>query len=58
MLEMRLFLALLQMTFFFEAIPEELDGSEASEVVTVHPTKSYVRPIPWAEQTCGSLIFV
>jgi hypothetical protein len=35
--------------FFFEAIPEELDGSEASEVVTVHPTKSYVRPIPWAK---------
>jgi hypothetical protein len=50
MLEIRLFLALLQMSFFFEAVPEELDGSEASEVVTVHPTKSYVRPIPWAVQ--------
>ena len=48
MLEIRLFLALLQMTFFFEAVPEDLDGSEASEVVTVHPKKSYVRPIPWA----------
>jgi len=49
MLWMRLFLALLQTTFFFEAIPEELDGSEAREVATVHPTKAYVRPIPWAD---------
>jgi hypothetical protein len=38
------------MSFFFEAIPEELDGSEAREMVTVHPTKAYVRPIPWAER--------
>ena len=45
-----MFLALLQMTFFFEAVPEELDGSEANEVVTVRPKKSYVRPIPWAER--------
>jgi hypothetical protein len=45
MLAIRLFVVLLQMSFFFEAIPEELDGSEVSG----EPTKCYIRPIPWAK---------
>jgi hypothetical protein len=39
----------LQAVFFFDAVPEELDGSEVAEMVTIHPVKSYIRPIPWAK---------
>jgi len=48
-LELRMFLALIQATFFLDQVPEELDSFAARETVTTHPTQCYVNPIPWSE---------
>ncbi|KAF7369588.1 Cytochrome P450 [Mycena venus] len=47
LLELRLFLATTQLNFFFDALPDELNGWKSHETVTNHPVQCYVRPIPW-----------
>ncbi|KAJ7152702.1 cytochrome P450 [Mycena crocata] len=46
-LELRLFLAIVQANFFFEAVPEEMNSWKSIEVVTNRPVECYVRPVPW-----------
>ncbi|KAJ6582654.1 cytochrome P450 [Mycena vulgaris] len=47
LIQLRLFLAITQFNFFFDALPEELNGWTPYETVTSHPVQCYVRPIPW-----------
>ncbi|KAJ7305635.1 cytochrome P450 [Mycena albidolilacea] len=47
LIQLRLFLAIAQFNFFFDALPEELNGWKSHETVTSHPVQCYVRPIPW-----------
>ncbi|KAJ7860117.1 cytochrome P450 [Mycena olivaceomarginata] len=47
LIQLRLFLAITQFNFFFDALPEELNGWKSHETVTSHPVQCYVRPIPW-----------
>jgi hypothetical protein len=48
-LELRMFLALIQATFFLDRVPVELDSFAAREIITTHPMQCYVNPIPWSE---------
>ncbi|KAJ7280942.1 cytochrome P450 [Mycena rebaudengoi] len=54
--ELRLFIVMMQLNFFFDAIPQELNTWRAHETVTFHPVQCYVRPIPWdeMEKHCAS----
>ncbi|KAJ6583034.1 cytochrome P450 [Mycena vulgaris] len=45
LLELHLFLAMMQMRFFFDALPEEMNTWDSHEVVTNQPNQCYVRPI-------------
>ncbi|KAJ7882836.1 cytochrome P450 [Mycena leptocephala] len=45
--ELRLFIAMMQFNFFFDAVPQELNTWRAHETITFHPVECYVRPIPW-----------
>ncbi|KAJ7815712.1 cytochrome P450 [Mycena leptocephala] len=45
--ELRLFLAIVQINFFLDALPEELNTWKSRENLTNHPAQCYVRPIPW-----------
>ncbi|KAJ6628495.1 cytochrome P450 [Mycena sp. CBHHK59/15] len=47
LIELRLFLAIVQVNFFFDALPEELNTWKSRETLTNHPAQCYVRPIPW-----------
>ncbi|KAJ6563669.1 cytochrome P450 [Mycena vulgaris] len=47
LIQLRLFLAITQLNFFFDALPEELNGWKSHETVTNHPVQCFVRPIPW-----------
>ncbi|KAJ7914757.1 cytochrome P450 [Mycena leptocephala] len=41
------FLAIIQVNFFFDALPEELNTWQSREALTSHPAQCYIRPIPW-----------
>ncbi|KAJ7505699.1 cytochrome P450 [Mycena galericulata] len=45
--ELRLFIAMMQLNFFFDVVPEELNSWRAHETVTFHPIECYARPVPW-----------
>ncbi|KAJ7503433.1 cytochrome P450 [Mycena galericulata] len=45
--ELRLFIAMMQLNFFFDVVPEEMNTWRAHEIVTFHPVECYARPIPW-----------
>ncbi|KAF8186072.1 cytochrome P450 [Mycena galopus ATCC 62051] len=49
LIELRLFISMIQVNFFFDAVPEELNTWKSNETVTnpSHPAQCYVRPIPW-----------
>ncbi|KAJ6608065.1 cytochrome P450, partial [Mycena sp. CBHHK59/15] len=47
LIELRLFLAMIQVNFFFNALPEEINTWKSHETVTNHPTQCYVRPMSW-----------
>ncbi|KAJ7459952.1 cytochrome P450 [Mycena latifolia] len=47
LIELRMFLAMMQINFFFDALPEKINTWESRETVTNHPTQCFVRPIPW-----------
>ncbi|KAJ7067242.1 cytochrome P450 [Mycena amicta] len=47
LIQLRLFLAITQLNFFLDALPEELNGWKAHETVTNHPVQCFVRPVPW-----------
>ena len=47
MLEMRLFMTHLNLSFFFAPIPETQNGFDKFETVATHPTQCYVRPVSW-----------
>ncbi|KAF8194043.1 cytochrome P450 [Mycena galopus ATCC 62051] len=47
LIELRLFISMIQVNFFFDAVPEELNTWKSNETVTNHPAQCYVRPIPW-----------
>ncbi|KAF8212986.1 cytochrome P450, partial [Mycena galopus ATCC 62051] len=47
LIELHLFISMIQVNFFFDAVPEELNTWESNETVTNHPAQCYVRPIPW-----------
>ena len=47
MLELKLFTAMLSLSFFLESVPAELDGDGSKEVVTNSPTNVYIRPRKW-----------
>ncbi|KAJ7808617.1 cytochrome P450 [Mycena olivaceomarginata] len=49
MIELRLFLSMITVNFFFDAVPAELNTWKSHETVTNHPAQCYVRPIPWEE---------
>ena len=51
MLELKLFTAMLSLSFFLEAIPAELDGDGSKEVVTNSPTNVFICPRKWT--VCG-----
>jgi hypothetical protein len=40
-------LAIVQVNFFFDALPEELNTWQSHERLTSHPDQCYIRPIPW-----------
>ncbi|KAF7309083.1 Cytochrome P450 [Mycena kentingensis (nom. inval.)] len=47
--ELRLFFAMVQMAFFFDEVPAELNSWRAEEAITNHPLQCFVRPIIWEE---------
>ncbi|KAJ7815931.1 cytochrome P450 [Mycena leptocephala] len=47
LIELRLFLAIVQINFFLDALPEELNTWKSREILTNHPAQCYIRPIPW-----------
>ncbi|KAJ7347439.1 cytochrome P450 [Mycena albidolilacea] len=47
LIELRIFLAIVQVNFFFDALPEELNTWQSHERLTSHPDQCYIRPIPW-----------
>ncbi|KAK8847633.1 hypothetical protein IAR55_005492 [Kwoniella newhampshirensis] len=47
MLELRVFIAQLNIAFFFAPISDEQNGFQRVETVTSHPRYSYISPIPW-----------
>ncbi|KAF8188875.1 cytochrome P450 [Mycena galopus ATCC 62051] len=47
LIELRLFLAIVQVNFFLDALPDELNTWKSRENLTNHPAQCYVRPIPW-----------
>jgi hypothetical protein len=47
LIELRLFLAIVQVNFFLDALPGELNTWKSRENLTNHPAQCYVRPIPW-----------
>ena len=47
LLELRLFMAQLNQTFFFASVPEELNGWTRYETVATHPKQCYIRPVSW-----------
>lgn len=49
LLEMRLYIAMLSMEFFFDRVPDGLDTMESIELVANHPVSCVVRPRLWSE---------
>ncbi|KAH9808899.1 cytochrome P450 [Melampsora americana] len=49
LLEMRLYIAMLSMEFFFDGVPDGLDTMESVELVANHPVSCVVRPRLWSE---------
>ncbi|KAJ7091852.1 cytochrome P450 [Mycena belliarum] len=47
LIELRMFLSMVQVNFFLDALPEELNTWTARETVTNHPVQCYIRPILW-----------
>jgi hypothetical protein len=47
LIELRIFLAIIQVNFFFDAVPEELNTWESREALTSHPVQCYIRPVAW-----------
>lgn len=47
MLELKIYLATINMVFFFESVPKELSSYAAVIQVTRSPIQAYVAPRPW-----------
>ncbi|CAH7669593.1 cytochrome P450 [Phakopsora pachyrhizi] len=48
-LELKLYVAMLSMEFFFDKVPEEVNSMESVEFVANHPQMCVVRPILWSQ---------
>lgn len=48
-LELKLYIAMLNMEFFFDRVPKEANSMKAMELVANHPQTCVVRPKPWAQ---------
>jgi hypothetical protein len=49
MLELRLALATLNLAFFLDPVPEEVDDMEAKDIISVQPIHCYVNPKRWSD---------
>ncbi len=47
MLELKMYIATLNLAFFFEKVPQELAGYRATVQVTRSPDQAFVRPRAW-----------
>jgi hypothetical protein len=49
MIELKICLATLSLYLFFDEVPQEVDGFEPKEFVTIQPEKCYISPKKWSE---------
>jgi hypothetical protein len=50
MLEMRLIIAMLNLAFFFDRVPDEVDGMAIKEEISIQPVNCFVNPKKWSER--------